>query len=95
MDGLLRRRHRCLPERLAERRMRVARPRHVLRRSRVLDRQNGFGDHLPGVGTDDVDAQDLVGLFFGEELDKAICIEIGFRTRIRKERKLRMALLIS
>ena len=87
MDRFRVRRHSSLLECLGERRVCVARPGDVLRRSAVLDSQGGLGDHLAGVGTDDVHAEDAVRLSVGDELDNALGIEVRLGARVSAERE--------
>jgi hypothetical protein len=73
MDGFVVGSHGGLFEGLAERWVGVARARNVLARCPVLHAYDPLRDHLPGVGADDVNAEDPVGLFVAKDLDHSVC----------------------
>ena len=77
VDRLTVRRHGRLFERFGQRRVRVARPRHVLAACAVLEGQRALSDHFSGIGPHDVDAQYPVGLGVSEKLDYAFGVEVG------------------
>jgi len=77
--------HGSLLEGLREGRVGVARPGNVLAGSTVLDGQGGLGDHLAGVGADDVHTQDAVGLGIRDELDETLGLEVGLSAGVGAE----------
>lgn len=85
MDGLGVGSHGSLLEGLSQGRVSVAGASNVLARSTVLDSQGGLGDHLTGVGADDVDTEDAVGLSIGDELDLTLSLEVGLGTGVGAE----------
>merc|ERR1712107_39382 len=54
----------------------------ILGRSAVLERQNTLGNHLTGVGSHNVDAQDTVGLCVGQELDHTFRVQVCLCARV-------------
>lgn len=62
---------RCLQNRLVERRVGVHRVDQAFGSGFVAQRQPGFGQQLGGARPDDVDAQNLVVLLLGHDLDEA------------------------
>ena len=60
----------------------MAGPCYVLRARAIFHCQHSLGNHLAGVGPDNVDAQDTVRLGIGQELDHAVGIKIGLGARI-------------
>lgn len=85
MDGFRVRSHGGLLEGLGQRRVSVARPGNVLGRSAVLDGECGLGDHLAGVGADDVNTKDAVGFGVGNEFDDTLGVEVGLGTGVGAE----------
>lgn len=63
----------------------MARPGNVLGRSAVLDGEGGLGDHLAGVGADDVNTKDAVGFGVGNEFDDTLGVEVGLGTGVGAE----------
>src|SRR5215472_4070485 len=68
--------------------MGVAGARDVLGGGAELLGQRRFGDQGTGIGTNDVDSEDPVGLALGENFDKTLGIAIGPGARIGGEREL-------
>ena len=85
MNRLRIRRHSRLLERLRKRRMRMTRPRHILRRSPILDGQHALRNHLTRIRADDVNAQYTIRLGISNELDHAVRLEIRLGARIGGE----------
>jgi len=85
MNSFRRRRHSRLLESLRERRMRMTRPRHILRRSTILDSQDALGNHLPRIRADDMDAQDAIRLSISDELNHAVGLEVRLGARVGGE----------
>lgn len=52
-------------------------PGDILGRGTVLESKSTLGNHLTGVGTDDVDTEDAISLGIGEELDHTVRIGVG------------------
>ena len=80
-------RHGRLLERLRQRRMCMARPRHILTTSPILHRQHPLGNHLPGIRPHDMDPQDPIRLRITQKLDHPFRLQIRLRPRIRTERE--------
>ena len=57
----------------------------VLGGGAVLEGEGGLGDHLAGVGADDVAAQQPVRLGVGQHLDHALRVEVGLGSRVGAE----------
>lgn len=85
VDGLGVGGHGGLLESLSQRRVGVAGTGNVLGGRAVLKGQGGLGNHLTGVGSDDVAAQQPVGLGIGKHLDHAVRVEVGLGTRVGAE----------
>lgn len=85
VDGFRVSSHGGLLEGLGQGRVGVARPGNVLGGSAVLDGKRGLGDHLAGVGADDVNTKDAVGLSVGNELDDTLGLEVGLGTGVGAE----------
>lgn len=61
--------------------------RDVLARCAVLDGQRSLGDHLAGVGSDDVHAEDTVSLRIRDELNQAFRVQVRLGARVGAERE--------
>lgn len=85
MDGFRVGGHGSLLKGLSQGRVSMTRPGNVLTRSAVLDGQSGFGDHLAGIGADDVHTQDAVGLCIGNELDETLGLQVGLSAGVGTE----------
>lgn len=85
MDGLGVGSHGSLLESLSQGRVSVARSRNVLGGSAVLQSQGTLGNHLTGVGADDVDTKETIGLGVGNHLDHAVSVEVGLGSRVGAE----------
>ena len=79
--------HGSLLEGLSQRGVGVACPGNVLRGRTVLQGERSLGNHLTGVGANDVDTQQAVGLGVGKHLDETISVEVGLGTRVSAEGK--------
>ena len=66
----------------------VAGARDVLGRAAELHRDRRLGDHVAGVGADDVHAEHAVGLGVGEDLHEAVGGEVDLGAAVGGERKL-------
>ena len=77
VDGLAVGGHGSLFEGLGERGVSVASAANVLGGGAVLESEGALGDHLTGVGADNVHAEDTVGLSVGEELDETVGVGVG------------------
>jgi len=71
VDGLVVSGHAGFLEGLGEGWVSMAGARDVLAAGAVLHRQHALGNHLTGVGADDVHAKDLVGLLVRQHLHQA------------------------
>ena len=60
-------------------------PRNILSTCAVLDSQDALRDHLAGIGADDVHAEDAVRLRLGDELDRALRVEVRLGARVGEE----------
>lgn len=60
-------------------------PGNILGRSTVLESENTLSNHLTGVGADNVNTEDTVGLLVGEELDHTLGVEVGLCARVGGE----------
>jgi hypothetical protein len=58
---------------------------NILGRSTVLECQNTLGNHLTGVGADNVDTENAVGLGISEELDHTVRVGVGLCSRVGRE----------
>src|SRR3984893_6235108 len=76
-----------LVQRLRERRMRVDGALQILAAGRVFHRQHRLRDQLPGHGTDDVHAEDLVVIACGHDLREAGGLLQGARAAAGEERE--------
>jgi hypothetical protein len=79
--------HTCLLEGFAQRRMCVACSGQILGAGSVLNRNDSLGNHLSGVGPDDMCAEDSIRLGIGQDLDKAIGRAIRSSSAVGGERK--------
>ena len=79
MDRLPIRRHRRLFKRLSQRRMRVARPPHILTRRTVLNRQHPLRNHLSCIRPHDMDPQYPIRLRVRYKLDHALRLQVRLR----------------
>lgn len=77
--------HGSLLEGLGESGVSVRGSGNILRRSTVLECQNTLGDHLSGVGADNVDTENTVGLGVSEELDHTVRVGVGLCSRVGRE----------
>lgn len=82
MDGLVVSGHGGLLESLGESGVGVAGSSNVLARSTVLKGKNTLGDHLTGVGANDVDTENSVSLLVSNELDGTLGVEVGLGSRV-------------
>lgn len=85
MDGLAVSGHGSLLEGLGERGVSVASASNVLGGSTVLESKGALGDHLTGVGADNVHTEDTVGLSVGEELDETVGVGVGLGAGVGAE----------
>ena len=67
--------------------MRMARPAHILRTRTILQRQRALSNHLTGIRSDNVHAQDTIRLGIGHELDQAIRIQVRLGPAVRRKGK--------
>jgi hypothetical protein len=77
--------HGSLLESLSKSRVSVRSSGNIFRRSTVLECQNTLGDHLTGVGADNVDTEDTVSLGISEELDHTVRVGVGLCSRVGRE----------
>src|ERR1035437_9007719 len=68
--------------------MRMDNVRQLLRGAFHLQRQDGFGDQLGRIRSDDVYAQDLAVLGVGNDLDEAFVLPHDAGARVRSEGEL-------
>lgn len=85
MDGLAVSGHGGLLEGLGERGVSVRSAANVLGGSAVLKGKGALGDHLTGVGANNVHTENTVGLSVGEELDETVGVEVGLGARVGAE----------
>ena len=85
MDGLAVGGHGSLLESLGESGVSVRGASNVLGRRTVLESESALGDHLTGVGADNVHTEDTVSLGIGEELDKSVGVGVGLGARVGAE----------
>jgi hypothetical protein len=85
VDGLAVGGHGSLLESLGESGVSVRGTSNVLGRGAVLEGEGALGDHLAGVGADDVHTEDTVGLGVSEELDQAVGVGVGLGARVGAE----------
>lgn len=85
MDGFRVGSHGGFLEGLSQSRVSMTRPGNVLTRSAIFDSQSGFGDHLAGIGADDVHTQDAVGFRIGNELDETLGLKVGLGAGVGAE----------
>ena len=71
-----------------KRRMGVAGAGDVFRGGAELHRHGGFGDHVAGIGADDMHAEHAVGLGVGEDFHEAVGLLVGLGAAVGGERKL-------
>ena len=88
MDSLAVGSHGCLLKRLGEGRVSVAGSGNVLRRRLVLNRKDRRGDHLTGVGANDVHTENLVRLLLDQELDGSLRVGVRLGSRVGEEGEL-------
>lgn len=77
--------HGSLLEGLGEGRVSVAGSGNVLGRGTVLQSQSTLSNHLTGVGTNDVDTQQAVGLGISNHLDQTLGIQVGLGSGVGAE----------
>lgn len=65
--------------------MRMTRPRHILRRSPILDRQHALSNHLARIGANDMDAQNPIRLRVRNELDHTVRLKDRLGARVGRE----------
>lgn len=80
MNRLPIRRHRCLLERLSQRRMRMTRPPHILTRRTVLNRQHPLRNHLSRIRAHDMDPQYPIRFRVRYKLDDPFRFQIRLRS---------------
>jgi hypothetical protein len=85
VDGLAVGGHGGLLESLSKSGVSVRGTSNVLSRGAVLESKGALGDHLTGVGADDVHTEDTVGLGVSEELDQAVGVGVGLGARVGAE----------
>src|SRR6185437_9464526 len=88
MNRALGDRHGGFLDRLGQRRMRVAGAGDVLGGSAEFHGDDGFGDHVAGVGADEVHAEHAVGLGVGEDFHEAFGGLVHLGTAVGGHRKL-------
>lgn len=57
----------------------------ILGGSAILHGETSLGNHLTGVGTDDVDTKDTVSLGISDDLDETVSVVVGAGTRVGDE----------
>lgn len=87
MYSLSTRSHGSFFESLSKGRMSVTRPRHVFGTGTIFQCKSSLGNHLAGIGSDDVDTQDAIRLRIGQKLHQTIGIHVRFRSRVGGERE--------
>lgn len=88
VDGLVVSSHGSLLESLGQSRVGVTGSGNVLARSAVLKSKHSLGDHLTGVGANDVNTENSVGLLVSNELDGSLGVEVGLGSRVGSEGEL-------
>mmetsp|Transcript_50927 Transcript_50927/g.110958 ORF Transcript_50927/g.110958 Transcript_50927/m.110958 type:complete len:368 (+) Transcript_50927:78-1181(+) len=87
MDRLVVGSHASLLESFTESRVCMTSTRDVLRRSSILHSEHTFGDHLTGVGSNDVQTKNAVRLLIGKHLNRPLGVAVGAGTRVSHERE--------
>ena len=88
MNGALVHRHGGFLDRLRQGRMRMAGAGDVFGRGAEFHGDRGLGDHVAGIGADDVDAEHAVGLGVGDDLDEAVGGQVDLGAAVGGEGKL-------
>src|SRR5437763_4412132 len=87
IDRALGDRQGCLAHRFRQRRMGMAGARDVLRRGAELHGYGSLGDHVAGVGAEDVDAEHAIARRIGKDFDEAFGLQVDLGTAVGGERK--------
>lgn len=85
MDGLGVGGHGGLLESLGEGRVSVAGAGNILAGSAILEGKGTLSNHLTGVGADDVNTENTVGLGVGDHLDHTLSVEVGLGAGVGAE----------
>ena len=88
MDRALGDRHGGFLHRLRQRRMRVTGASDILRRRAEFHGDDGLSDHIAGVGTNEMHAENTVGFGIGENLYEAVSGQVDLGSAVGGEWKL-------